>query len=300
MSSLLEQTLRLPQQLLIKVKTIYENSFPFDVRVQLAQWIEESFLANSHSSDYDMQNTALQLLHQLEQKILTLPSDPDNATVKHRLQEHLHKLRSIYAANLQGLYLQLKLCLSQEMDITKDAKANAPLSFLNQSQGKKVNITIGDLEQMVTKTELNLEKCKGLMDEVTSNIYHLQVYDNNTTYPLESNIDSLRPRTELVNKVQELSYLKNSIMSEIALNMAHERMVLTQILENGINNWKRQQQLSGNGFKMTQHLDPIQKWYECMFGIIWTTKKQINGIENINKEIANNVNISQGSYNDFT
>ena len=95
MSSLLEQTLRLPQQLLIKVKTIYENSFPFDVRVQLAPWIEESFLANSHSSDYDMQNTALQLLHQLEQKILTLPSDPDNATVKTRLQEHLHKLRSI-------------------------------------------------------------------------------------------------------------------------------------------------------------------------------------------------------------
>ena len=89
-------------------------------------------------------------------------------------------------------------------------------------------------------------------------------------------------------------------MSEIALNMAHERMVLTQILENGINNWKRQQQLSGNGFKMTQHLDPIQKWYECMFGIIWTTKKQINDIENINKEIASNVNISQGSYNDFT
>ena len=33
MSSLLEQTLRLPQQLLIKVKTIYENSFPFDVSV---------------------------------------------------------------------------------------------------------------------------------------------------------------------------------------------------------------------------------------------------------------------------
>ena len=48
-----------------------------------------------------------------------------------------------------------------------------------------------------------------------------------------------------------------------------------RILDQELNRWKREQQLSGNGATFHNNLDTIQKWCEDLALIIWNNMQQI-------------------------
>ena len=49
-----------------------------------------------------------------------------------------------------------------------------------------------------------------------------------------------------------------------------------RILDQELNRWKREQQLSGNGATFHNNLDTIQKWCEDLALIIWNNMQQIH------------------------
>lgn len=53
------------------------------------------------------------------------------------------------------------------------------------------------------------------------------------------------------------------------------------ILDQELNKWKRDQQLSGNGAPFANNLDQIQKWCEDLAEIIWLNRQQIRQLEMI-------------------
>ena len=58
-----------------------------------------------------------------------------------------------------------------------------------------------------------------------------------------------------------------------------------RILDQELNRWKRDQQLSGNGAPFTNNLDTIQKWCEDLAEVIWINMQQIRQLEMIQEQL---------------
>ncbi len=54
-----------------------------------------------------------------------------------------------------------------------------------------------------------------------------------------------------------------------------------RILEQELNRWKREQQLSGNGAPFANNLDQIQKWCEDLAEIIWMNQQQVRQLARV-------------------
>ena len=59
-----------------------------------------------------------------------------------------------------------------------------------------------------------------------------------------------------------------------------------RILDQELNRWKREQQLSGNGAPFHNNLDTIQKWCEDLALIIWNNMQQIRQLAMIQVRFA--------------
>ena len=115
MSSLWDRTQRLPNEFFKQVEMVYGDHFPFEVRFQLALWIEENFMNRPLEvklEDPGSQNIALQLaqqlLIQLDQKAESIPDDPDKILLKKKLKETSIHLKNRYNGNLVGLYMKVR------------------------------------------------------------------------------------------------------------------------------------------------------------------------------------------------
>ncbi len=69
---------------------------------------------------------------------------------------------------------------------------------------------------------------------------------------------------EMIKQLQELQY---------------------RILDQELNRWKRDQQLSGNGAPFQNNLDQIQKWCEELAEIIWLNRQQIRSLEMVQEHL---------------
>ena len=58
-----------------------------------------------------------------------------------------------------------------------------------------------------------------------------------------------------------------------------------RILDQELNRWKREQQLSGNGAPFHNNLDTIQKWCEDLALIIWNNMQQIRQLAMIQESL---------------
>ena len=94
-----DQTKQLPKELLKQVEEIYRDSFPLEVRLHLASWIEENFSPKVpfNANDPAHQKTAVdlanQLIAQLNVKIAEMPNDPDKFLLKGKLGEIAEQLK---------------------------------------------------------------------------------------------------------------------------------------------------------------------------------------------------------------
>ena len=93
------QTKQLPKEQLDLVQDFYKDNFPIEVRLQLASWIEEKFSPTIPfvMDDQTHKNTAAglanQLMAQLDQRINSMPNDPDKFLMKGRLTEYSDALK---------------------------------------------------------------------------------------------------------------------------------------------------------------------------------------------------------------
>ena len=94
------------------------------------------------------------------------------------------------------------------------------------------------------------------------------------------------------------------------LNLTNQRSALTDafkqmyemykevqhiVLEKELIQWKREQQLAGNGYNMnTGHLEVIQEWCEGLADIIWTMRQQVKQLSSLREKVGD----PQGSPNE--
>ena len=159
MPSLWDRTQALPNESFKQVENGVEgDNFPFEVRFQLAVWIEEIFFnqpVEVKQEDPGSANLVIQLaqqlLIQLESHIQSIPNDPDKILMKRRLEEMQFNLKTRYNSNPAALYMQLRQCLEKEAAIVNLAANIAPGS-IEQSKDQKIRHALATLKQRSNST----------------------------------------------------------------------------------------------------------------------------------------------------
>ena len=94
-----------------------------------------------------------------------------------------------------------------------------------------------------------------------------------------------RIREENDKRKNTLCQFRDQILSEIKRTVDQTKQIIKEILHNQLIAWKRQQQLSGNGFQMTLSLTPIQKWCEELVHVILSTKMHIEEVDRLKQAL---------------
>merc|ERR1712018_383798 len=112
----------------------------------------------------------------------------------------------------------------------------------------------------------------------------------------DKNPDVVQNRKELDKMKQAISEKYNMLNNQrMDLTTAYERIfasytkVQNVVLERELIQWKREQQLAGNGFNNNvAHLEVIQEWCEGLAQIVWNLKQQVKQLGNLREKINSN------------
>ena len=302
MSSLCDRTRQLQDEYFKQVEHVYGDHFPIDVRFQLAFWIEENFIHHQlevKQEDPGSQNMAAQLaqqlLVQLDKSIESIPNDPDKILMKKKLGDMSYNLHTRYNGNLVALYLKVRQCLEQEMTIVAAAAAGPGSLAQDHSKEQKIRLQLSGLKQRVNTTGLQLETCRHEQEVVTSDIYSFQETEGKLQQ-LESQgqMDEVKKlkavrdkmKASLENKFNSLCNARNTIMNDIVYTVREVKEVQTEVLDKQLIDWKRQQQLAGNGLTMSLSLETLQEWCESLATVIWSTRQHVKELERLKSNLA--------------
>lgn len=89
----------------------------------------------------------------------------------------------------------------------------------------------------------------------------------------------------LNQKVATLLQLRINLVEKLKDTYALLKGLQAIILEEELINWKREQQLAGNGETFNNNLDTIQEWCEYLAEFIWHTRQHCKSIDNLKNKL---------------
>ncbi|XP_023932909.1 signal transducer and activator of transcription 5B [Lingula anatina] len=222
-------------------------------------------------------------------------SSEDMFLVKMRLQETAAQFREMYGNSPLNLVRVVKNCINTEMKMV--AQAENAASGLGDLQGQqdKHRITSQQLEFLQKRTQETDNELKQLQHKQESFIIQYQdsvkinsqlqqvVSQPNTPNKTEHEMRLKRQKEgiecELSRKAQELLQLRLALADKHHDTFKHLQNTQQQVLDHELIEWKRRQQLAGNGASFEGNLDSLQSWCEALAELIWYNRQQIKKVE---------------------
>jgi len=112
-----------------------------------------------------------------------------------------------------------------------------------------------------------------------------------------SELDKCLQETEIVNSESSaftfreesllgLAMVRDQILAEIVASLSQVKEVQAEVLDKELIAWRRQQQLAGNGQKMTLSLETLQEFCEALVSLLWTTRAQVKQVESLQSSLG--------------
>jgi len=307
-----DQTKDLPKDSFKVVENIYaESGCPIEVRLHLANFVESNFMSNGEVDERTAIGLAEQLIRELDAKVSAL-NDPDRVLDKRKLHELSDNLKQMYSSNLVKLYYIVRSCLEQEQSIVSQyvgataASGGGSFSASGGSQasssgGESVDMQIKQqikfLQSQYNETSMELDRCKQ-EQEAFSVTYHTFLENEAKQKQMaiqlgDKNPDVVQNRKELDKMKQAMTEKYHMLNNQrMDLTTAYERIFASYnkvqhvVLEQELIQWKREQQLAGNGFNSNvAHLEVIQEWCEGLAQVVWNLKQQVKQLQNLYEKI---------------
>ncbi|XP_061823075.1 signal transducer and activator of transcription 5B-like isoform X4 [Nerophis lumbriciformis] len=299
------QAQQLQGEALHQMQALYGQHFPIEVRHYLAQWIEGQ-LWNSVELDNPAEETkAKRLLDNLVaelQRKAQLQGGEDGFLLKIKLGHYANQLKSTYDRCPLELVRCIKHILLSEQRLVQEASnvscasGGQVLDSLSQRH-QQINQSFEELRLATQETENELRKLQHSQE------YFIIQYQENLRLQAQlSNLSSLPPaertqrETTLQNKRATLeTWLAReaSTLQKYRLDLSeqHQKTLVvlrkqqTLILDEELIQWKRRQQLAGNGGPHEGGLDILQSWCEKLADLIWTNRQQIRRCEHLTQQL---------------
>lgn len=254
-----------------RIKTVYNELFPLEVRFVCANWIEERMKADSFIdiNDPQIQQTAVNflstLVEQLEHEKQKLPQAKDNS-IKKRLDEAIQTYTQ-HMYHPFAIYKQMRDVIAFEQHF---------LQYF--SENKRVDQEVVEIVEKLTvlenKVVLNNEKHMKLKQK-------FQNYDCETSESTSANaIQLCQSFADVIVEIDDVQKL---------------------IVVKRLRKWQRDQALSGNGAPLNRNtLDEIQSWFQKLAEIIWTTRCSIAATREIGALSLNLRDMIERAYKEIT
>jgi len=288
-SVLWAKTQQLQEDAFRQIQNIYGDHFPLEARHHLAPWLEQNF-----STELDLtipqheehaQRLVLELVAQLESKALEMT----DFLIKNKLEQIVENFKQRYAHNPLSLYQIVQQCLTSEMHLVQRAEGigvEPGAAMANDTIQQQLNL----LKKSTQECGVEIEKTRQMQEHHSINFYkhhQISVQLDNGQFQ-EHSQEYIRWKewrdkvaTELRQSFNNLK-LQTSTLANRHLDMIKQVKELQyRVLDQELNKWKREQQLSGNGQPFSNNLDTIQKWCEDLAEIIWLNRQQIRQLEMI-------------------
>ncbi|TKS90280.1 Signal transducer and activator of transcription 5B [Collichthys lucidus] len=279
------QAQQLQGDALHQMQALYGQHFPIEVRHYLAQWIES------------------QLWDSVE-----LDNPAEEAKAKRLLDNLVAELQR--KAQLQGgedgFLLKIKLGHYANQFKASCGSGGQAMDSLSQRH-QQINQAFEELRLATQETENELRKlqhsqeyfiiqlhCIALMDVLSDLLPTLlaQLSSLSSLTPAErtqreTTLQSKRATVEawLTREASTLQKYRLDLSEQHQKTLALLRKQQTLILDEELIQWKRRQQLAGNGGPDEGGLDVLQSWCEKLADLIWQNRQQIRRCEHLTQQL---------------
>lgn len=292
--SLWARAQQLPNESLQKVRMIYVDHFPIEVRHCLAPWIESRIWATEPE---EQQRSFVNELVQEIQTHADLMLSPDMFVTKMKLIEAAKNFHMQYSHAPHELFAYMRRCLALEMEVIQGAMG--PQYAAQPQTERKYGELITGLQTVRQKVNMAGDEIRSLQGNIESfslqyheclkNKGHLNYLQQSMTNDRRDLVACLRSQIEETESklnvlVAQISRAQMELVDHIKENITNLQQLQSQVLDDELIKWKREQQLSGNGFPMQSNLNTIQEWCELLADLIWTTRQQVNNVTRINSK----------------
>ncbi|XP_044936641.1 signal transducer and activator of transcription 5B isoform X2 [Mustela putorius furo] len=298
------QAQQLQGDALHQMQALYGQHFPIEVRHYLSQWIE-SQAWDSIDLDNPQENIkATQLLEGLVQELQKKAEHQvgeDGFLLKIKLGHYATQLQNTYDRCPMELVRCIRHILYNEQRLVREANnGTSPVGSLADTMSQKhlqINQTFEELRLVTQDTENELKKL-----QQTQEYFIIQYQESLRIQAQFAGLNQLSPQERLSretalqqkqvsleawlqHEAQTLQQYRVELAEKHQKTLQLLRKQQTIILDDELIQWKRRQQLAGNGGPPEGSLDVLQSWCEKLAEIIWQNRQQIRRAEHLCQQL---------------
>ncbi|XP_078280915.1 signal transducer and activator of transcription 5B-like isoform X1 [Rhinoraja longicauda] len=299
------QAQQLQGEALRQMQSLYGQHFPIEVRHYLSQWIEsqawDSIDLENPQDEYQAQRLLETLIQELQKKADHLMGE-DVFVLKLKLGNYATQLKNTYDRCPLELVRSIKHILYHEQRLIREAtNPSSPVGLLDSMSQKhlQINQTFEELRLMTQDTENELRKLQHTQEYFIiqyqeslriqaqlAQLAQLSPQDQNRTLR-EQSLQQKRTSLEgwLQREAQTLQQYRLDLAEKHQKTLQLLRKLQTIILDDELIQWKRRQQLAGNGGQSEGGLDVLQTWCEKLAETIWQNRQQIRRAEHQRQQL---------------
>lgn len=295
-----------------KIKTLYNENFPLEVRFVCAQWIEDRIKddlfidINDPQYEHRASNFLQNLIQQLEVEKNKFQK-PDDIAIRYRIDQAINTFtQQIY--NPVPVYKQIRDALMYEQQFLENYSQN-PQMLCSDNEALEITDQLKQLRQLILHNGDNYNRFKHELEH-----YMISFTQSTKTLNEWKAIQATPEEEERRNALIAEYHRKIQSMTENITARRMELFATTRnvtdrlsevqkvVIHKRLGKWQRDQALAGNGAPLPINaLDEIQGWFEELADLIWSTRTLIDTIRKSNLPVQGQPNdIFEGLYREIT
>uniref|UniRef100_A0A8C4HTP3 Signal transducer and activator of transcription n=1 Tax=Dicentrarchus labrax TaxID=13489 RepID=A0A8C4HTP3_DICLA len=298
------QAQQLQGDALHQMQSLYGQHFPIEVRHYLSQWIEgqlwDAIDLENPQEEFKAKRLLDSLIQELQNKAEHQVGE-DGFLLKIKLGHYASQLKSTYDRCPLELVRCIKHILYTEQRLVREAtNSSSPVGGMMDSMSQKyqqINQAFEELRLLTQDTENDLRKLQHNQE------YFIIQYQESLR--IQAQLTSLATLPPADRQLREPALLSKratvetwltreaNTLQKYRLDLAEKhqktlqllRKQQTIILDDELIQWKRRQQLAGNGGPPEGGLDILQSWCEKLAETIWQNRQQIRRAEHLRQQL---------------
>ncbi|XP_018583075.1 signal transducer and activator of transcription 5B-like isoform X3 [Scleropages formosus] len=298
------QAQQLQGEALHQMQSLYGQHFPIEVRHYLSQWIEaqlwDSVDLENPQEEFKAKRMLDSLIQELQKKVEHQVGE-DGFLLKIKLGHYATQLKNTYDRCPLELVRCIKHILYTEQRLVREAtNASSPGGGMLDSMSQKyqqLNQAFEELRLLTQDTDNDLRKLQHSQE------YFIIQYQESLHIQAQlGNLSALPPSDRVLREPALLSKRATmeawltreaNTLQKYRLDLAEKhqktlqllRKQQTTILDDELIQWKRRQQLAGNGGPPEGALDVLQSWCEKLAELICQNRQQIRRAEHLRQQL---------------
>ncbi|XP_072524074.1 signal transducer and activator of transcription 5B [Salminus brasiliensis] len=298
------QAQQLKGDALHQMQALYGQHFPIEVRHYLAQWIEsqpwDAIDVEKQQEEFKAKRLLDSLIQELQRKAEHQMGE-DGFLLKIKLGHYASQLKSAYDPCPMELVRCIKHILYTEQRLVQEASnASSPGVGLTDGTPQKyqqINQVFEELRVMTQDTENDLRKLQHSQEyfiiqyqeslRIQAQLSSLTSLPPAERVQRETSLQSRKATLEawLTREANTLQKYRQDLAEKQQRTLALLRKQQTVIVDDELIQWKRRQQLAGNGGPPEGSLDILQSWCEKLADMIWQNRQQTRRVEHLTQQL---------------